>query len=73
MAGIFNLWRRGYLIGQTDAAAGRRRRAEWELRYLRPLNYVPGVDVESFIDGYGQGYANLMARKTWQGRLPCEE
>lgn len=30
-------------------------------------------DVESFIDGYGQGYANAMARQTWQGRLPGEE
>ncbi len=60
-------------MGQDDAIAGRRHRANWELRFLRVANWVPFVDVESIIDGYGQGYANGMARKTWQGRLPGEE
>ena len=70
MSGLFNVWRSGYLMGEADAQAKRRHRAEWELRYLRPLNWVPGVDVESFMAGYAAGYANVMAGRTWQGRAP---
>ena len=70
MAGFFNVWRSGYLMGEADAQVGRRHRAAWELRYLRPVNWLPGVDAESFIAGYAAGYANVMAGRTWWRHLP---
>lgn len=55
MAGLFNLYRSGYRLCVADGTAGRRRRADWELLLLRPVNWLPGVDAASFAAGYAEG------------------
>lgn len=64
MGGIFNLHRSGYHLG----IAGRRRRADWELWLLRPVNWLPGVDAASFAAGYAQGYGDGTRVTPWQQR-----
>lgn len=66
MSGLFNLHRSGYRLGVADGMAGRRRRADWELVLLRPINWLPGVDAGSFVAGYAEGYGDGTRVTLWQ-------
>lgn len=58
---IFDLFQRGYRIGNEHGANGARRRPQWELALMNPITWCPGVDQESFINGYIQGYHDGIA------------
>jgi len=66
MGNIFNLYRSGYQLGVADGMAGHRRRADWELKLLRPVNWLPGVDANSFVMGYAEGYGDGTRVTLWQ-------
>lgn len=57
MGKLFDLYRSGHNRGIRDGYAGRRRRAEWELGMLTPLTWLPGVNSESYVQGYHDGFA----------------
>ncbi|PJK10476.1 hypothetical protein CO610_02140 [Lysobacteraceae bacterium NML95-0200] len=69
MGSLFDVYRQGYQLGVADAQAGRRRRARWELWLLRPLNWLPGVDANSFVAGYIEGYSEGLRLRLWQQHL----
>lgn len=66
MSQIFNRHRGGYRLGVADGMAGRRRKADWELWLLRPVNWLPGVDAGSFAAGYAEGYGDGSRITLWQ-------
>lgn len=66
MGSLFDVYRQGYQLGVADAQLGRRRRARWELVLLRPLNWLPGVDANSFVSGYVEGYGDGTRLRLWQ-------
>ena len=66
MANLFNIRRSGYRLGVSDGMAGRRCRAEWELRLLRPINWFPWVSSNSFVAGYAEGYGDGTRITLWQ-------
>ena len=60
---IFNIFRKGYELGNQHGRVGERRRADWELRALTPVSWLPGVDSKSFLDGYNQGFVDGIAAR----------
>lgn len=60
MAGVFDIFRSGYLLGQQHGEANERRRAAWELMTMQPVTWIPFVDRESFLRGYRQGYEDAL-------------
>lgn len=68
MARLFNIFRSGATRGYQDGFDGLRHRAEWELRWFTSvLTWVPGTDIDSFVEGYRAGYtAGFSARHTLQ-------
>jgi hypothetical protein len=58
---IFDLYRKGYRLGSQAAQNGTRRRSVLELRLLYPSTWIPGVDAETFVNGYREGYRDSMA------------
>lgn len=58
---IFDLYRAGFELGSAHAQAGQRRRAKWELAVFHPVTWLPGVDTDSFNEGYIQGYHDSSA------------
>ena len=66
MANVINVYRGGYRLGVADGMAGRRRRANWELWFLRPLLWIPCVDVASFTNGYADGYGDGSRLTLWR-------
>lgn len=69
MAGLINVFRSGFKRGFDQAVAGERRRADWELKLLRPLNWIPGVDSTSYLDGYAAGYTDGLRTRIILPRL----
>ena len=57
---IFNVYRSGYLLGQQHGQAGERHRAARELQLTRFRLWLPGVDRNSFFNGYHSGYEDAM-------------
>lgn len=53
---IFDCYRAGYERGYTAGYEKERRLPRWELTLRSPLTWLPGVDVESYVRGYLEGY-----------------
>ncbi|GHU30448.1 hypothetical protein AGMMS50256_17400 [Betaproteobacteria bacterium] len=66
---IFDLYRKGYQLGSEAAQQGARRRSLLELRLLYPSTWIPGVDAETFVNGYREGYSDGMAARQLQQAL----
>lgn len=60
MAGIFDIFRSGYALGQQHGDAGERRRAGWELSLTQPVTWIPLTDKDSFLRGYRLGYEDAL-------------
>jgi hypothetical protein len=58
---IISLYRRGYLLGKNHANLGLRKQADWEVQFRNPVTWVFGVDNDSFLRGYNEGYRDAMA------------
>ena len=61
---IFDIFRSGYNQGYQHGSRGERRRAEWELMISNPLVWIPGVDSQSFLNGYVKGYSDSMMTRS---------
>lgn len=68
MSHIFNIYRGGFQTGLQDGSTGRRR-ADWELVLTHPITWLPGVDKQSFLDGYAAGYSAGICTLTLLPRL----
>ncbi len=66
---IFDIYRSGYELGFSHGRLGSRRQPRWELLTLNPICWLPGVDVESFVSAYRQGYLDGTANRRFLGRL----
>lgn len=60
---IFDIFRSGYDKGYQDGKSGNRHRAEWELLALKPVSWLPGVDADSYVQGYRQGFSDAIAAR----------
>lgn len=60
MAGLFDIYRSGYMLGQQHASDNERRRASWELMLTQPATWIPFADKDSYVRGYRQGYEDAL-------------
>lgn len=61
MYSFIDVYARGYKLGREHGLNNSRRRARWEILYLKPINLLPFVNKESYYDGYIHGYHDGIA------------
>ncbi len=63
---VIDLYRSGYEQGYNDAVAGMRRLPRWELLLRSPTSLLPGVNTETYVKGYADGYTLGLTKEHWQ-------
>ncbi|PWI31923.1 hypothetical protein DI392_17990 [Vibrio albus] len=53
---IFDMYRSGFKRGYEHGSSGKRRMAAWELILTKPVIWLPGVNIFSYLEGYIMGY-----------------
>lgn len=67
---IIDLYRSGYDRGYQEAVAGMRRLPKWELLLRSPTALLPGIDTNTYVKGYADGYALGLTKEHWQEPSP---
>lgn len=63
---IIDIYRAGYEKGYQEAIAGERRFPRWELLLRAPSSLLPGVDTDTYVKGYQDGYTLGLTKGHWQ-------
>jgi hypothetical protein len=63
---FIDLYRSGYELGYHDAVSGLRRLPKWELLLRSPTSMLPGVDTDTYVKGYADGYRLGLTKEHWQ-------
>jgi hypothetical protein len=63
---IVDLYRQGYERGYQAAVTDQRRLARWELLARSPITWLPGLDADSYVNGYNEGYRFGLMGNHWQ-------